>query len=495
MKETNILSIVQASKSLNPNLFKDYLNYFRTSIKTNELNDLESIVNLLQKEIENIEVFDNYYIGYKIPQISKEFDLLRFGENYTVNIELKSSSTKEKIKNQLIRNKYYLGFLEVNILCFTYTSNDKKIYRLDNNNDLLEEKPEELIKILLSQKVNKIENVNSLFNPSNYLVSPFNSTEKFMQNKFFLTNHQEEIKLKLLKEINLKNESSFISIIGKAGTGKTLLTYDIAKECISNKNRTLIIHCGILNEGHYKLRDEYNWDIIPAKNTYDKNISDYSLIIMDETQRVYPNQLKHIIDEVTKHKKSCIFSYDKQQCLRSTEVNNNIEAQIENLVKPIKFQLTEKIRTNKEIASFIKCILDNTRQIDKLKKNNVELNYFKTYTEATEYIKHLQTKGWKTINYTSSSRHILPYDKFKLINEDNAHSVIGQEFDKVIAVVDSYFYYKDQKELSTRNYKNNPYYHPTKMLLQIMTRTRRKLNFIVINNDEILKRCLSILNS
>ncbi|MFI1742850.1 ATP-binding protein [Thalassobellus sediminis] len=494
MKKTNILSIIQAHNNLNPELFNDYLNYFNTSMKGGELNDLEIFVNSLLKKTENVDEFDNYYLGYKIPQISKEFDLLRFGENYTINIELKSTSTKEKIKKQLTRNKYYLDFLGENILCFTFISAEKKLFRLDNNNDIIEEKPEELLKVLKLQKVKSIENVDSLFNPSNYLVSPFNSTEKFVLNKFFLTNHQEEIKLKSLKDINDVSKSSFISIIGKAGTGKTLLTYDIVKECMSKKMNVLIIHCGLLNEGHYKLRDEYGWDIIPAKNTYHKDISNYSLVIMDEVQRVYPNQLKHIIKEVTTHKKSCIFSYDKQQCLRSTEVNNNIELQIESIVNPLKFQLTEKIRTNKEIASFIKCILDNGRQIDKLGKPNVELNYFKTYNEAIEHIKYLQDKGWKTINYTPSSRHNLPYDNLRIGEQDNAHSVIGQEFDKVIAVVDSFFYYNNENKLSTKNYKNRPYYHPTKMLLQIMTRTRRKLNFIVVDNEEILERCIAILN-
>lgn len=39
---------------------------------------------------------DNFYFGYKIPQISKEFDLIRFGENYNVSIELKSQTTLDK---------------------------------------------------------------------------------------------------------------------------------------------------------------------------------------------------------------------------------------------------------------------------------------------------------------------------------------------------------------------------------------------------------------
>ena len=36
--------------------------------------------------------------------------------------------------------------------------------------------------------------IDSLFDPSNYLVSPFNSTKEFVKNNYFLTDHQEEIK-------------------------------------------------------------------------------------------------------------------------------------------------------------------------------------------------------------------------------------------------------------------------------------------------------------
>lgn len=33
--------------------------------------------------------FDGYYVGYAIKQIGKEFDLLRFGDDKILNIELK----------------------------------------------------------------------------------------------------------------------------------------------------------------------------------------------------------------------------------------------------------------------------------------------------------------------------------------------------------------------------------------------------------------------
>ena len=54
-----------------------------------------------------------------------------------------------------------------------------------------------------------------------------------------------------------------MSITGSAGTGKTLLTYDIAKDLKEDRKKYLIIHCGLLNSGHDKLNDEHDWEIIP----------------------------------------------------------------------------------------------------------------------------------------------------------------------------------------------------------------------------------------
>ncbi len=494
MKEVNILSLVQAYKSLDENTRKRYFDFFQTNPRPQELEGLTFLVNRLITIDDNIELYNYFYHNYKIPQISREFDLLRFGDNYTVNIELKSTSTVDKIKNQLIRNRYYLSFLGMEIYNYTYVSGENKLYSIDSSNDLFEARFKDLVDLLNNQEIKIITNIDKLFNPSNYLVSPFNSSEKFIWGEYFLTNQQEEVKKKVI-DLLYGNESSFISICGKAGTGKTLLTYDVVKQTIKNKLDVLIIHCGKLNSGHYFLMKKFKWDIIAAKSTYGIDFTKYDLIVVDEVQRIYPTQLDHIIDQTKAKNKNCIFSYDAQQCLRKWEINNNISNQIIEKADPVTFELTEKIRTNKEIASFINSLFDRNRSPKKVKISNVELNYFNCYEDAYRYMVFLSSKDWKIINYTPSKKYKLPYEAFSIPFQDNAHDVVGQEYDKVIAVLDSYFYYDDDAKLSTRNYSHQPFYHPTKMLFQIMTRTRRKLSVIIIDNNEVMERCLTILGS
>lgn len=58
------------------------------------------------------EDFDNWFVGYSIPQIGKEFDLLRFGADSVIDLEIKRTGTLQKIERQLRRNSYYISFLK-----------------------------------------------------------------------------------------------------------------------------------------------------------------------------------------------------------------------------------------------------------------------------------------------------------------------------------------------------------------------------------------------
>lgn len=494
MDPINLQSLLDAQKTLSNSTFKLYLSkYGITPPKENELEDISSFVRQLRAASDVIVILDKFYIGYTISQISKEFDLLRFSDKTIINIELKTKNTGNKIKQQLIKNKYYLSFLQKEIFSFTYISEENKLLYFDENSNLIDCDFLFLAEKLKEQKLINIENIDKLFNPSNYLVSPFNSTDAFINNKYFLTDQQINIKKDILKLFS-STKTRFIAIEGSAGTGKTLLTYDIAKEYITKSKNVLIFHCGSLNAGHYKLKRTYSYSIDPIKYVEDYNFQNYDLIIVDEVQRIYPDQLDYLISNIQKTNTKCIFSYDSQQCLSKWEIERNIPQHIKLKASPKYFKLTEKIRTNKEIASFIKNLFDLSKINQDIEYSNIDIQYFSNSKDAKKYMRILSKQGWEIINYTPSRYTPFPYDRYQYIyNDNNAHKVIGQEYDNVVAVMDKYFYYRDDGLLSTRNWPCRPYYHPTKMLFQILTRTRKKLCIIIINNEPILIKCLKIL--
>jgi len=490
MKPINLLSLVQAKKDLHSDKYKNYLNFYGINPKDKEVDDIERLMESVFKIKNEMKLLDNYYVGYTIPQIGKEFDLLRFGDNYVINIELKSYSTEDKILNQLVKNKYYLSFLNRKVHYFTFVSSEKKLYYLNNSDDIEEVDCSFLVNYLLNQQIEFIESVHKLFNPSDYLVSPFNSTDKFMNNEYFLTNQQKEIKKKILKDISDTSKSIFIALTGAAGTGKTLLTYDIAKDFIQNGKKVLVIHCGQLNSGQEKLNNKYGWEIIPIKDYSTYNLSNYNLLVIDESQRIYEKQFKDIVTKVQKNSGSCIFSYDKVQTLATWEENRNISEKIESLSSKKKYKLSEKIRTNKEIANFIKKLFNKKRNDIKVEsKDNIEINYFHNEKETKAYLEYIKNLGWQVLSYTPSLYKNYYYEKFQIVSL-TSHEAIGQEFDNVAIVINDKFKYNDEGKL---HYFGATYYHPVKMLWQNLTRTRKKLNIIVVNNEEILKRCLEII--
>lgn len=406
MRNINILSIIEAYRKLSNTLFQKLMNSYgiTSGIKNYELNGIESFVDELLKANNNISIVNRYYLGYSIPQIGKEFDLLRFGHNYIINIEIKTESSIEKILKQQQKNKYYLSFLDKPLHIYTFISNENKLYKLviRNNGDEIEEITfNELCNILMSQEVVTFNNIDDLFNPSDYLVSPFNSPEKFMSEGYFLTVQQEQI----YKEIQTKlsdTATNFIALTGGAGTGKTLLTYHIAKETIQRGKKVLILHCAPLNSGHQILMDEYNWSIYMPK--YAPNTIDFDLIIIDEAQRMYPYQFDKYIKEVRTLNKKCIFSYDEKQYLRDNEKQYHTKERIEKELLCTPYKLTDKIRTNKEIAYFIRQLFNIKKNIPNIDYTNIELTYCKDCYSAKLLLQELLERGWKTPNYTPGTR-------------------------------------------------------------------------------------------
>jgi Cdc6-like AAA superfamily ATPase len=491
LKNINILSLVQAYSSLEKESYTNFLSYYGIEIRNEEVEDLKSLVNIVYNQTTDKSIFNKFYVSYKIPQIGKEFDLLRFGKGSVINVELKSTSTEKIIQKQLKRNKYYLSYIEKSIYNFSFVSDNEQLYFLNNSDGIDKVDISFLEQLLRDQELDNIKNIDDLFNPSDYLVSPFNSTNKFLKNKYFLTHQQEEVKSNVIKIFKGDTTANFISIRGSAGTGKTLLIYDIVKEIRASRKKPLIVHCGYLNSGQEELKIN-GWKIIPIKNINSYELSNYDAIFIDEAQRIYPDQLTEIVDKIKSINGNCIFSYDKLQTLANWEEKRDIDAKINNIDSIITYRLSEKIRTNKEISTFIKTLFNKKRNLKISKKDNIELNYFKSLEDAKAYLGSLNNLEWEVLRFTPSQYKKEHHEQYSEISSKNSHKVIGQEFENVVVVIDRFFSYN---EIGALIYRGGTYYDPVKMLFQNITRTIKRLNLVIINNEELLDRCVSILQN
>ena len=495
MKPKNLIAASQGNAIINEyNLDVDQKFKY---LKTHEIRNLTNLCNILKLSGCTISDFDGFFISYSIAQLGKEFDLLRFGKNYILNIELKSelkiAQKEKKILKQMHENYYYLKFLNTPIELFTFVENDG-FYRYNIESSTIDKiKPETLAECICEQDVDYSVDPDNKFVPSNYLISPLNSTAAFINNEYFFTSAQPRIKTEILSELT-ENPLMFFCISANAGTGKTLLTYDIANELMSTNKNILLIHCGILNRGHIKLIYRYKWNIVSIKdisnNKENINLDNIDFIFVDESQRIRFSQLEALTKKAVEKQIPMLFSYDTKQYLKTGEtldLSNYLNNTYPHLITSTK-KLTNKIRTNKAISSFITNLLEIGKSHDNLHYDCITIDYFNNIQDLTEYIDFLEQNGWKPITYTSSSRTIDSYNQLSKLCNTNAHAVIGQEFSKVVFVMDNNFQYNERNRLTARS----SYYDAKGMLYQIVTRVINELKIIILNNPKLYEKLLEI---
>lgn len=476
-----------------------------------EIQSLRILTDALIEKGVKIENLDGFYYGFVIPQIGKEFDLLKINDKVVLNIEIKSEPVDtNKIESQLKKNLHYLSHLSRDILTYCFESQTKTLYKL---------MPEGLAVVSFDDLVQSVvtmdnyleENIESLFRPSMFLVSPLNTPEKYVNGEYFLTQRQDEIKDEMLKDI--KNDKyTFYYLTGDPGTGKTLLLYDIAKE-LAKHGKTHVFHCGFLAEKQTWINGKIeglgvssikHFDVILNKNKYIERIyneksNSYEInsktelknILVDEAHRLHIDQFKCICDYVEKYRIICIFSGDYKQSLSKVEINRNISGKISDLQNEKDYVLNAKVRTNKELAQFIHYVMNNNKKPStSIQFKNIEISYANDYNEAELFIRYFKLKGYVFINYTPSNYNDSIITKYA--GDYNTHHVIGQEFDKVLMILDKNFVYNQDGFLTAYEHPN-PNYLFRQLFYQGVTRVREKLALIIINNKELFDKIVEIL--
>ena len=102
----------------------------------------------------------------------------------------------------------------------------------------------------------------------------------------------------------------------------------------------------------------------------------------------------------------------------------------------------------------------------------------------------LDGSKWEILRFTPSRFDNEYHKQYSEESKKTSHQIIGQEFDGVVVTIDRYFSYNSEGKLI---YQAKAFYDPPKMLFQNITRCRKKLNLVIIDNQELLNRCLAIL--
>lgn len=496
MKALNLFTLCNAIGNANFDLYEKQLSHREEIIKHKdyELDTLAKLTNKLLQNPSRIRALDGFFFSYTINQIGKEFDLIKFDKNVGIlNIELKSQDIgDEKILKQLLRNKYYLEAVSNNVFLYTYVADIDTLYKLSTDDTLIGVAFTELQKINGEMEHYCESGIDELFQVSNYLISPLNTPEKFLAGSCFLTQNQEDIKRNI--DSKILDGTRLFGITGDAGTGKTLVLYDIAKQYASRNKKVCVIHCGIKCEGHCVINDAIdNLTIFEAKDIGRVDLSGYEVILIDEAQRIYTSDLNAIIKLQSECNKLVFFAYDFVQTLSVAEKKRNIPQRLLEISGFYEQKLSDKIRTNKSMVSFIRNMMNLTCvPRHKMDYSNIDIIYAPNVDSAKSIIRSYDNDDYTFINYTQSRFYSNSIDEFGA--RLNTHHVIGQEYDKVVIFMDLNFQYGEDGHLQAKVHPNPDYYF-YKLLYQALSRCRKKLCIVVIDNYMLFEKLIGIKSS
>ena len=428
-----------------------------------------------------VPFFDGFFFSYVIEHIGKEFDLLKFSSDgeYALNIELKSEDIGgERIKKQLEQNRYYLSHAVSRIFSYTFVMNTGELYCLNDKNYFRRCLPEELVQTLCRPALQQYLTVgiDRFFRSSDYLISPVSAPEKFLQGQYFLTNQQHSFRKKILEY--LKTESApVISITGGAGTGKTLLLYDLAMS-LSRKDHVKLIHSGKLRQGHYILNERLrNVETVQADPSGGNiPLAGCSVLLIDEADHLAKEVLKQYLEHAGSLGIPVICAYDPHRLLRELFPDEQTSEAVEYLTSASSLSLafTGHIRINRPVYSFLRTLLNLHNHSGGTDYSCIDVLFAATRRERDILVKYYTDRGYLLID--------------KLSGEEREEEVIAQEYCKVIMVLDQTCRYDESLHLCAADGDDGT----IRLLYEGLSRTRENLCLVIEGNPALFETVLAV---
>lgn len=316
-----------------------------------ELESMKALVRELEVHMQDVHALRFFY-SFQVPRLGKEFDLLQIKDDQIVNIELKSGKVSdEAVRKQLLQNRYYLSVQGKMIQSYTYISSQERLVRLNNHDHIVEADWDQLCLALQRQSKDYEGDIEDLFQAEMYLFSPVTEPERFLNKEYFLTSQQKDIERRILDKIR-KVKYGYFWFSGLPGTGKTLLLYDIAMK-LSVHQKVCMIHCGETGKEWKILHDRLLRIAFLSDSQLEEcpDLKEYSAILVDEAHLLSVKELHRILELSEKH--PVIFSGDDEDVISDEEMDRTMLREIEHLPDIQSFHLTNRIRTNAELSSFI----------------------------------------------------------------------------------------------------------------------------------------------
>lgn len=452
-----------------------------------ELDSMRALVKQLELHMQKVSALRFFY-SFQIPRLGKEFDLIQIKDEHIVNIELKSGAVSdEMIKKQLIQNRYYLSVLTRPIYSYTYISSENRLVRLTNHDHIVEADWESLCDILGRDSRDYQGDIEELFKAEYYLISPLTDPVKFLNKEYFLTSQQRDIRRQILRKIRAEHSGYFL-FTGLPGTGKTLLLYDIAMG-LSDRRKVCMIHCSEAGKKWEILHERlHRIDFLSDSRLLDDGIdvihdgkdifAEYSAVLVDEAHLLSVEKLRFILR--CAGDRPVIFSSDSEDMISPYELDRGNLHVIEGLPGIQIFRLTNRIRTNAELSSFIQNIMHISAGRRLKEYPHIEVVYANDDGEAANLLEDYRGRGyWYKADGGNSygSRNVEP----------------SGGVDSLVVVMDDHYYYDEEGYLRSLEAKDRANVFNVRSLFHYLNQAKEILAIVVKGNPEVYAGLMNVL--
>lgn len=432
-----------------------------------ELESMRALVERLELHMQDVSALRLFY-SFQIPRLGKEFDLLQIRENQIINIELKSGAVSEEaIQKQLIQNRYYLSALGKPIQSYTYISSQNRLMRLTNHDHVIEASWNQLCAALQKEGKDYSGDIENLFRAEWYLFSPLTEPNRFLNKEYFLTAQQRDIKRQILKKIR-EEQTGYFSFSGLPGTGKTLLLYDIAMK-LSNRQQVCIIHCGEAGKKWEILHKRLQRIDFLSDNQLETQFSleDYHAILVDEAHLLSVEKLNVLLD--MSEDRPIIFSSDSEEMISPKEMDQSTMKRMQELPNLQTFRLTNRIRTNAELSSFIQNMMHLPVRKNQNEFPHVSVVYANDTKEADTLVQDYVRQG---------------YQYFSQMGNAELGITAVRDTEQMVVVLDERYYYDDELYFrSIHPMKNGQ--SEVRQLFHLLNQAKENLAFVVKGNEAV----------
>ena len=432
-----------------------------------ELESMRALVGRLELHMQDVSALRLFY-SFQIPRLGKEFDLLQIRENQIINIELKSGAVSEEaIQKQLIQNRYYLSALGKPIQSYTYISSQNRLMRLTNHDHVIEASWNQLCAALQKEGKDYSDDIENLFRAEWYLFSPLTEPNRFLNKEYFLTAQQRDIKRQILKKI-CEEQTGYFSFSGLPGTGKTLLLYDIAMK-LSNRQQVCIIHCGEAGKKWEILHKRLQRIDFLSDNQLETQFSleDYHAILVDEAHLLSVEKLNVLLN--MSEDRPIIFSSDSEEMISPKEIDQSTMKRMEELPNLQTFRLTNRIRTNAELSSFIQNMMHLPVRKNQNEFPHVSVVYANDTKEADTLVQDYIRQG---------------YQYFSQMGNAELGITAVRDTEQMVVMLDERYYYDEDQYLRSRNPMQNGQ-SEVRRLFHLLNQAKENLAFVVKENETL----------